>query len=581
MKNRLRQNLMVIVSAAVLTCIALLPVFRPGLYRSADLLFHLSRLDGIVQAVSDGQMPIAVYPGKNFGFGYASPLFYSDLFLIIPALVSAKVGIPLLTTFKIILFIFVFITAFSMIYIIRKRSSSTAAGILAAVILLFSNYYQTDLFVRGALGEIMALAFLPSVLNEIYSFLFERKDNWLRLALLYCAVINSHIISFLFDVLIFAALLAVFGQKWIRERKMRMTLFKAVSAGFLLSCVFLLPFLQQYTAQDLCVGHMDPNLMSRSTVPFGHLFDDICMQFSFRWGNTEGLKEMDLYKNAGVLVLLVIPVYLIFTDRKNHWLNALAGISVFCLLCSLGVIPLQMSHRFDFIQFPSRFYMPLIVVCAFLAGYVFTHMNRKLQYTAGAVILLYSLWNVSYLFAAVTKGSDILIIDERSQAKAMFEDWIYAGEGAYPEYSTHNWEEVHGGEYLPWTNDFNYSWYPKAPIIAAEEYVIEDFTRNGTEFIFSVDRSESMQIVMPLSWYPGYTCYEIDENCSRITQIPVGAQQYTQLVYFSSLPGRHTYRVHYDGTTVQKASLWISVLTALFLMGYEIINRIRIKKKKA
>ncbi len=579
MNRRLRENLMTAAAALVLTCLCLFPVFRPGLYRSADLLFHLSRLDGIVQAFSDGQLPIAVYPSKNFGFGYASPLFYSDLFLIIPALAASKLGIPLLTVFKFLLFVFVYAASYGMIHVVHKRTSVFPAGVLAASVLLFCNYYQTDLFVRGALGEIMALAFLPLILDEICSFLFDGKDNWLRLALLYCAVINSHIISFLFDVLIFAVLLAVFARKWIMDRGRRFTLYKAVSAGFLLSCVFLLPFLQQYAAQDLAVRHMDPYLMSRSVVPLRHLLDDICLQFSFRFGSTAGLKAMDLYKNAGLIVLLVIPVYFLLYGGKNRWLDSLALITVFCVLCSTGLIPLQKLHVFDFIQFPSRFYMPLIVISSFLAGYCFSRMNRKMLCICGVLTAAYSLWNVSYLFLAAAKGSDILIIDEQSQAKEMFEDWIYAGEGAYPEYSTHNWEEVHGGEYLPWTNDFNYSWYPKAPVIAAEEYVIEDFQRSGTEFIFAVDREESMQIILPLSWYPGYTCFEVDENGRRIAEIPVGAQQYTQLVYFSSLPGRHIYRIHYDGTTVQKVSLAVSSLTALALAAYAVRNRILNRRK--
>ena len=82
-----KDKIYIFISSITLTAVVLLPLFFEGIYRGHDLQFHISRIDGIVQAIQDHQFPIALYPYKNFGYGYASPLFYSDLFLIIPAII--------------------------------------------------------------------------------------------------------------------------------------------------------------------------------------------------------------------------------------------------------------------------------------------------------------------------------------------------------------------------------------------------------------------------------------------------------------------------------------------------------------
>ena len=48
---------------------------------SQDLTFHLNRLAGLANAFEEGQILPKIYPYANFGFGYATPLFYCDFFL--------------------------------------------------------------------------------------------------------------------------------------------------------------------------------------------------------------------------------------------------------------------------------------------------------------------------------------------------------------------------------------------------------------------------------------------------------------------------------------------------------------------
>ena len=47
-----------------------------------DTFFHLSRITGLADSIREGNLFPCIYPNKNNGFGYASPLFYCDFFIL-------------------------------------------------------------------------------------------------------------------------------------------------------------------------------------------------------------------------------------------------------------------------------------------------------------------------------------------------------------------------------------------------------------------------------------------------------------------------------------------------------------------
>ena len=85
MKQR-RKYLLIVFSALAITIVSLIPFYSESIFNSQDLSFHLSRIDGVLTCLQDRQFPFAIYPFKNNGYGYGSPLFYCDIFLVLPAL---------------------------------------------------------------------------------------------------------------------------------------------------------------------------------------------------------------------------------------------------------------------------------------------------------------------------------------------------------------------------------------------------------------------------------------------------------------------------------------------------------------
>ncbi len=92
----------------LLFCIPLYSKYMTGL--TVDLSYHLTRIEGIKDVLQAHTFPIYIYPYANNGFGYAAPLFYPDLFLLMPALLYC-VGVPILLSYKIFLFVITYFTA--------------------------------------------------------------------------------------------------------------------------------------------------------------------------------------------------------------------------------------------------------------------------------------------------------------------------------------------------------------------------------------------------------------------------------------------------------------------------------------
>ena len=135
MRTFFRKNWKLLLSALVIACLFCYPyLVKDFLGVEHDTFFHLSRIQGLAESFSRGDFLPAVYPYKNNGFGYASPLFYSDFWLIIPALLY-NAGLSLASCYKFFIFCCVYFSCFSMMKLClrachcgRKRYSRARSG---------------------------------------------------------------------------------------------------------------------------------------------------------------------------------------------------------------------------------------------------------------------------------------------------------------------------------------------------------------------------------------------------------------------------------------------------------------------
>ena len=559
----------IFILSIILTMVVLLPLFFKGIYRGHDLQFHISRIDGIVQAIQDHQFPIALYPYKNFGYGYASPLFYSDLFLIIPAIIYKLFNLNIVTVYKAIVFVFVELTAFTTIYYTYKLFGNLKSAFLASIVVLFSNYYLTDLYIRCALGEIIALSFLPFLFFNIYVFIYHEQNNYIELGIGFALLLYSHIITFVLSVVVFGILLLM-NYKSIIKKERIIELFKAMGVGILLSLSFLAPMLEQYMNLDLNIHHVDSSLMQSTALSISDLFTDVMLQFKLSYNNPIGLAEMDKSKTIGIVILVVSSIYLI---KKNKYrpITQIFALAIVLLVMSTKYIPLYKIAFLDFIQFPSRLFIICIFLLSFVIAYTYKDICNNYLIILVAVI---SILNSSFLFVTIRNDEVSYIIPENVTAHELFVERKHAKHET--EYVITNREEVMNGEYLPYSYEMNYAKGSGCIDYLDYSHAVCEYERSGTHFKFSTNFNYDSELILPISYYIGYKGFEVDNQGKRIKEIDIRYELYSKRVLLEAPSGIHHYEVEYSGTMIQKVSLIISSTTSLVLV-YNWLKKYRIK----
>lgn len=203
LKNKVNYiDIMLIVALGV---IATIVPFLSHFYNiSTDGVYHLARFQSIADSLKDNSITNTLnfkYVSQNSAIGVAINSLYpwlTGLIFIIPNLIFQNPIWGLAAGFLILNIITISTAKSLMSYI----SSSRIIIYTGVVIYQFNNYHFIDLYSRSAFGESIAYAFIPLVFLGILQIYDAKKTGFLVLGLGMGLLINTHIISFIFGLLI-------------------------------------------------------------------------------------------------------------------------------------------------------------------------------------------------------------------------------------------------------------------------------------------------------------------------------------------------------------------------------------------
>ena len=229
-------------------------------------------------------------------------------------------------------------SAFTAYYCAKHVCRSEKIGLWASFFYTFSSYRFIDLYMRHALGEALAMTFLPLVLWGTYEILWGDRQKWYVLVLGMTGVLQSHVLSTqlcaLFMILELVCWLAG-GSKYRSWERIRSGLL-AVVVTLLLNAGFLIPFLY-FSGQDLQCFHIVNNM------PEGHayltqLFSMFLstQDFSLALGSTKG--EMAI--SVGSVLLLGAVLFCVNQAKQRGQLHT-GAVGRHCL--AYGAIALFLS----------------------------------------------------------------------------------------------------------------------------------------------------------------------------------------------------------------------------------------------
>lgn len=546
--RRGRPQAAVVAALIGLALLASYPLFTDFLTVGMDQEFHLRRIEGLFGALQSGQWPARISTQHFGGKGYATGVMYPELFLYFPAALRLA-GASLLFSWKALLFAVNLGTAFSAYFCGQRLMSSRAAGMAAAIVYLLSPYRLCDLYIRAALGEALAMAFLPLLLYGLWQLLAGDAGQWPWLVLACTGVFQSHILSTEMAA-VFAALCALAALPALTKPVRLAALGKAAGLTVLLNLWFLIPFLTYTLKGSFKIFGSHVDLHQHSLYP-AQMFSTFWSADPGLWSQSLGSLDSEMLLTLGLAPLVCLGLlaagWWLFDPQQNGPRPGLRqGVAAavaagLCLYAASVYFPWELLQRIPAldrllspVQFPWRtlaFAAACFAVVAAAAVIPFRGRGAKLA-VLGALLAV-----------AVLPASSLM--------DGLLATPVYMGQTDGIAHIGGNYNE-----YLPeGVND---------EILAAASNALEPqdglevagLTKNGCRIEFDYAAQQETEVYLPLTAYPGYAA-RLNGQPLALTSAPDGRLAVT-------LPaGSGHLTVDFKGYWYWNAALTVSALTAL------------------
>lgn len=219
-----------------------------------DLWYHLYRIGAMAVELekSPWNIPIRILSDTFNGYGYGAALYYGDIFLYIPA-VLVVCGMNIVMAYK-IFSVMMWLGCFGISYYTGKILGGKKENcLLLAYMYTFSASFILNVFVRSAVGEALAMIFLPLVFGSYFCLLYKEQTKYkfvVLLALSMTAIALSHMISLMWTAVILI-IWSLMEWKRVFNRRKWIEIIKAALLMTCLSASFLFPMLEQMIYQKV------------------------------------------------------------------------------------------------------------------------------------------------------------------------------------------------------------------------------------------------------------------------------------------------------------------------------------------
>lgn len=385
--------------AALIICILaglvlVKPLFTQGFPETHDGQNHLARIANYYLAARQGQLPPRWAPNLDAGFGYPTLNFNYPLANLI-ALPMIAVNIPIEETLKAII-LGAFIGGGVGMYLFSRLRFSNTASLISGILYMYTPYQLLNIYVRGNIGETLALALFPWVIYLLHQHIIKRSRlSYLALALVCSMFLLSHNLLALLSLPIFIAYtFSVFTPAQIR------TLTAPAINALLIIAFFWIPALAEKSYIII-----DQTPLNRE---FANHFPTFSQLVSSAWGYGYSLiGPVDgLSFQIGIFSILTIGLSIIILTLKQsrniRWLYVFLAVFLLATVCMLSfTLPMWKAIPFlAYIQFPWRLLFFTSVSASIIAAWLIdTTPYRKVVIF---ICILYALHITSYAHPSST-----------------------------------------------------------------------------------------------------------------------------------------------------------------------------------
>lgn len=550
-KEKIYEYVKFIILAILISVFACQRYLNNMMIYTHDLGYHLNRIMQISNGLKNGVFPILIHSGLLHNLGYANPLFYPELFLYIPAIIMNILSLHVLTAYKVFLIIITFFTFLSMYYVTKRIFEKKEIAYLSSFLYIFSLYRITDIYVRGALGELLAFIFVPLLIYGLYNVIFEDSKKWYFICFGFWGLINSHILTFAIVIPVIILICLFNIDILFKNKKIFAKLIIAAILSVLLCVGFVGPMLEQKSVGKYKVDDHEVD----SPEALFERANSLSMTFSssVKSGYAVDSSVRDDGLSSGIGGMLIVLAALVFLRKMNYKENRFETqgliIGFLMLIMTTKIFPWKHFQFLTIVQFPYRLNLIPTLFFSLIGAKNFYELfeNKKDACTIFGIFIV--------ILSGITLSN--ITLNFNPAIYQTFEDLVDISKGIN--------REVGNGEYLPYNVDENN--------LDLELYNINDednkieFTRNSSKVEFEYNQNDNeFEINVPLIYYKGYIA-NIKDNNGNTTKLEVIQNKENGEVLLKSdknLSGIVT--VEYKMTIVQKICYFVSIIAFMVLI---------------
>lgn len=521
-------------------------LIKPGFYEPQDL-HHIADIYQMVRAIESGQIPPRLGPDYMFGYGYPLFNFYYPLPFYLGSLFFFLLG-SLTVSFESVFILTIIISVIGM-YLFLREFVDVWGALIGSFLFLYTPYRAVQIYVRGAMGEALALSLLPLFAWSIVRILKKPSTKRIILVGVIGAVfILSHNYFWGLSLPFLAGLIFI-----VRCKNKVISVGKLALGGFIslaLSAYWWIPALVEQklvsaTTPFPLIDHFP--FIKQLIIPFWGYGASL-------WGPGDGMSFQIGVVN--LLISLILIISLIF--RKKDLINkglfylslwVFAGFTVSVFLMNIRSLFIwKLIPFYNFIQFPWRLLCFTTFFTAIAVGIITSILKGKKKF----LFLL----SVSFLSLLLTinyfKPSRMFYKEDNDYLNRFFANRTKEGEkdGVSKEYLLYSEDYLQ----LPY-------WVEKRPndisvvkISSDDAKVYDVFEENSVSWRANVLSTGSATVVFHEMYFPGWEA-EIDGKKTPI--FPRGENG--EIILNVNKEGVHEVKFIWQETLLRKIADGISI----------------------